>query len=35
MDIAQAQEVFGKIEVLDRIDLLLKEGGMKKTSFRI
>ncbi len=30
MDIAQAQEVFGKIGVLDRIDLLLKEGGNEK-----
>jgi putative ABC transport system permease protein len=27
MDIAQAQEVFGKTGLLDRIDFLLKEGG--------
>ncbi|MFH0787157.1 MAG: FtsX-like permease family protein [Pseudomonadota bacterium] len=30
MDIAQAQEVFGKIGFLDRIDLLLREGGNEK-----
>lgn len=30
MDIAQAQEVFGKIGVLDRIDLLLQERGNEK-----
>ena len=30
MDIGQAQEVFGKIGVLDRIDLLLREKGIEK-----
>ncbi|MBI4768816.1 MAG: ABC transporter permease [Deltaproteobacteria bacterium] len=30
MDIAQAQEVFGKVGVLDRIDLLLTEEGVEK-----
>jgi putative ABC transport system permease protein len=30
MDIGQAQEVFGKIGFLDRIDLLFQEGGIEK-----
>jgi putative ABC transport system permease protein len=34
MDIAQAQEVFGKIGVLDRIDLLLREGGIESNQIR-
>jgi putative ABC transport system permease protein len=34
MDIAQAQEVFGKIGVLDRIDILLKEGGNEKAQLQ-
>ncbi len=34
MDIAQAQEIFGKIGVLDRIDLLLKEGGTESNQIR-
>ena len=34
MDIAQAQEVFGKVGVLDRIDLLLKEEGVEKNQIQ-
>ena len=34
MDIAQAQEVFGKVGALDRIDLLLKEGGTESDQIR-
>jgi putative ABC transport system permease protein len=34
MDIAQAQEVFGKVGVLDRIDLLLREEGVEKDQLR-
>ncbi len=34
MDIAQAQEVFGKVGFLDRIDLLLRDGGIEKNQIR-
>ena len=34
MDIAQAQEVFGKIGGLDRIDLVFKEKGNEKTQLQ-
>ncbi len=34
MDIAQAQEVFGKVGALDRIDLLLREGGIESNQIR-
>lgn len=34
MDIAQAQEVFGKIGGLDRIDLVFKERGAEKTQIQ-
>lgn len=34
MDISWAQEVFGKIGVLDRIDLLFKEKGDEKSQLR-
>ncbi|OGP49491.1 MAG: hypothetical protein A2Y79_09300 [Deltaproteobacteria bacterium RBG_13_43_22] len=34
MDIAQAQDVFGKVGVLDRIDLLLREEGVEKNQIQ-
>jgi len=34
MDIAQAQEVFGKIGRLDRIDLVFKKAGSEKTQLQ-